>query len=147
MKHNCTVENAPRLADWIQNRGGVAVWRSVNLSNPGASWSTPLLTEDGKPCSKPTWQAGAEPEQVITDPSDIEVTVDREVKRFRVGIRPGSQGLSLKVTDGGSRRIRAAIEKAGEGAYHNFDYDTQEAIIMAPEPESTMSLRDWIEEN
>jgi len=144
MKHRCTIDNAPRFADWIENRGGVAIWRSVNLPNPGASWSTPALTEEGEPYPKPTWQVDTKPDAVITDPRDIEVTVDREVKRFRVGIRR-SNGFSFKVTDGGSRRIRAAVEKAGEGAYHVFDYDTQEAVIMVPA--SSVSLQEWIEEN
>ena len=57
---------------------------------------------------------------------------DIEVKRFRVGVRWGSQGFTLKVTDGGSRRIRREVSKAGDGAYHVFDYMTQEAVIMKP---------------
>lgn len=38
----------------------------------------------------------------------------------------------LKCTDASTRRIRAAVERAGEGAYHVFDYMTQEAVIMRP---------------
>jgi hypothetical protein len=60
------------------------------------------------------------------------VSKDVEVKRFRVGVRAGSQGLSLKVTDGGTRRIRSAVKRAGEGAYYKFDYSTQEAVIFKP---------------
>ena len=55
-----------------------------------------------------------------------------EVKRFHVGVRMGSNGLALKVTDGGSRRIRREVSKAGEGAYYAFDYLTQDAIILRP---------------
>jgi ribosomal protein S6 len=139
-KHHCTIENAPRFWDWIQNRGGIAVWRSINLSNPGASWSTPADRQD-----KPTWEAGSVPERIVTDPDQVLVSVDREVKRFHVAVRPGSQGLTLKVTDGGSRRIRREVEKAGEGAYHVFDYgDHDNAVIMAPE--KTMTLREWFHE-
>jgi hypothetical protein len=57
----------------------------------------------------------------------------KEVKRFRVGIRMGSQGLRVKVTDGGSRRIRREVAKAGAGATYTFDYMTQEAVILVPE--------------
>ena len=57
---------------------------------------------------------------------------DIEVKRFRVGVRWGSQGFMLKVTDGGTRRIWKEVSKAGEGAYYRFDYMTQEAVIMKP---------------
>jgi len=55
-----------------------------------------------------------------------------EVKRFRVGLRMGSQGFLIKVTDGGSRRIRREVSKAGEGAFFVFDYSEQSAVIMKP---------------
>ncbi len=161
-KHSCNIDNAPKFADWITSRGGVAVWKSVDLSNPGASWSSPAMdgcavcgTDKGRltckcggtafvPHPKPTWRADDKPD-IITDPADIEVYQATEVKRFRIGIRRGSQGLSLKVTDAGSRRIRAEVAKAGEGAYHEFDYDTQEAVIM--KTTSLGSLKDWMEKN
>jgi len=140
MRLQCTIENAPRFWDWIRNRGGLAVWRSIDLSNPGASWTTPA-----DHTQRPTWQAAEEPESIITDPDDVEVCVDREVKRFHVAVRP-SDGFCLKVTDGGSRRIRREVEKAGDGAYHVFDYgDYDNAVIMAPD--RTMSLSQWAEEN
>ena len=118
-------------SQWLTNRGGIAVWQSINLSNPGASWTTPAHNDDGSLYAKPNWQAGNEP-RIITDPADIAVSTDRELKRFRVGIRRGTQGYMMKVTDGGSRRIHAEVAKAGEGAYHVFDYSTQEAVIMKP---------------
>ena len=49
--------------------------------------------------------------------------------------------MSLKVTDGGSRRIRREVMKACEGAFYVFDYSSQEAVIMAPA--SNMPLLDW----
>ncbi len=134
-------EDAAKIADWLRTRGGIAIWRSISLSNPGASWTTPANTEDGQPYPKPTWQAANEPERIITDVADVMVSIDKEVKRFHVGVRMGSQGFSLKVTDGGTRRIRRAVAKAGEGAYYQFDYMTQEAVIMAPA--ETMSLAQW----
>lgn len=73
-------------------------------------------------------------DRIITDPDDLEVAIDREVKRFHVAVRMGSQGMCLKVTDGGTRRIRKEVAKAGKGAYHVFDYDDWDnAVIMAPE--------------
>jgi len=140
-EHECNVVNAPKFWDWIVNRGGVARWPSVNLANLGASWSTPAKDTTGAPTTKPTWQVGNTP-TIFTDPAKIGVYVDVEVNRFRVGIRRGSQGYTFKCTDGGSRKIRAAIETAGEGAYHVFDYDTQEAVIMAPKGEP-ISLAEW----
>ena len=71
----------------------------------------------------------------------------KEVKRFHVGVRPGSQGLSLKVTDGGSRRIRAEVAKAErvhkKSAWHVFDYeDHNNAVIMVEG--DRVSLTDWM---
>ncbi|KPK66804.1 MAG: hypothetical protein AMS21_01225 [Gemmatimonas sp. SG8_38_2] len=140
----CSVQNAPKFLEWIRGRGGVAVWRSINLSNPGASWSTPAMT-DGKPTCKPTWQAGSEPERVITDANEIDVVEAREVKRFHVAVRRSDNGLMLKVTDGGSRRIRRECEKAGEGSWYEFDYgDYNNAVIYVPG--DTVTLAKWASE-
>jgi len=144
MSHYCTHENAPKFLEWIRNRGGVAVWRSVNLSNPGASWSTPALDLEGKPYPKPTWEADSKPEAVFTNPADIIVTFDKEVKRFHVAVRMGGQGFMVKVTEASSHKIHKAVEKAGKGAYYRFDYDTQEAVIYVPVREIT--LEQWTQE-
>jgi hypothetical protein len=59
----------------------------------------------------------------------------------------GSQGLSIKVTDGGTRRIRAAVAKAKEqygDAWYEFDYGNYEnAVILAPD--KSISLKNFIE--
>lgn len=141
-KHDCTVENAAKFREWIATRGGILVWQSVNLSNPGMSWSTPAWLEGTQqPYPKPSWQAANEPVRHITSEDDVVVFVPKEVKRFHVAVYRGSQGMQLKVTDGGSRRIRAAVAKAGEGAWHEFDYMTQEAIIF--KPDKIIPLKDW----
>lgn len=125
--------NAAKMAEWLRTRGGLAIWPSVNLSNPSASWTTPANGPDGTPTPKPTWEATDKPERIITDPNDVLVSRDIEVKRFRIGVRVGSQGMSLKVTDGGTRRIRRAVMNAGQGAWYRFDYSTQEAVILKPQ--------------
>lgn len=139
-EHECAAENAPKFLDWIKNRGGVAVWRSVNLSNPGQSWSTPALTTEGQPYAKPTWESDSKPEKVVTDPAKVKVFTSREVKRFHVAVRRGD-GFSFKCTDGSSRKIEREVGKAGDGAYYVFDYDSQEAVIMAPS--SAIPLSEW----
>ena len=144
-RHTCTSENAPKLWRWIKERGGVAVWPSHNLANPGVSWSTPARQEDGTPFPKPSWQAADQPSMVLLDPGEVEVSVDREVRRFRVGIRRGAQGLMVKCTDGATRKIRSAVSKAGDGAYYVFDYGTQHAVIMVPD--KTCSLTEWVKFN
>lgn len=123
-------EHAPKFREWLQTRGGLAVWSSLDLSDPSASWTTPALTPEGSPTAPPSWKAGNKPSRVITDPTEVEVVTAKEVKRFRVAIRRGSNGLVFKLTDASTRRLRAAVEKAGEGAWYEFDYSTQEAVIF-----------------
>ena len=160
-RHSCNVGNAFKLWTWIRERGGVAVWRSVNLADLGASWSTPVRIEcrncngrgefpDHNQCvvcngeklvtaDKPHWSAANEP-VIIADPKEIGVVTDREVKRFRVGIRVSGNGLSLKCTDAASRRIRRELEKAGEGSSYHFE--DGEAVITAPDG-AVISLEAW----
>lgn len=154
-KHTVAPENANLFKDWLANRGGVAVWRSINLSNPGKSWSTPALTLTGDPSSKPTWEAANEPERIITDIDEIVVTVPKEVKRFHVAIKVGGLlGMAYKLTDGATRRVHTAAEKANENlekerksterlheAWYEFDYSTQEAVIFVPD--RTIPLTEW----
>ncbi|MBV6343750.1 hypothetical protein [Candidatus Magnetobacterium casense] len=114
-----STQDAAFVARWFQESGGVYLWHSLNLSDPGKTWITPL---DGK---KPHWSA-SDPWE-ITDPGVIGVTTYTEVKRFHVALRRGSQGLSLKLTDASCERLRKAMAKAGDGAIYEFDYFTQEA--------------------
>jgi hypothetical protein len=126
-QHHIVAENATKVWNWLQTRGGLAIWASVNLSNPGASWTSPRLDADGQPTRKPTWEAGNEPVRVITDPAEVVVDVPTEVRRFRVAVRMGSQGLTLKLTEASTRKVRRAVEQAGEGSWYTFDGD--EAVI------------------
>jgi hypothetical protein len=52
----------------------------------------------------------------------------------------------MRLTAGGSRKVRAAIAKAGLGAYHVFDYELQEAVIMAPTG-AAITLTQWALDN
>jgi len=146
-RHLCTIDDAPKFWDWIRNRGGVALWRSVNLSNPGKSWCTPVLNDKGELIQKPTWESASEPSEIFLSPDEIGVTKDEEVKRFHVAVRvkyfDGPFGIprSLVCTPGGTRRIERAVAKAGNGAWYRFDYETQEAVIMAPV--DIMTLTEW----
>ena len=135
-KHVCMPHDAELLLKWIKTRGGLALWRSVNLSNPGKTWTTPVKAPDGSPMPKQSWEMANEPYRIITDPAEVEVHVPKEVKRFHVGVRMGSQGFTIKVTDGGTRRIRREVAKAKEkygDAWYEFDYVTQDAVIMVPD--------------
>ena len=72
------------------------------------------------------------PSLTITDPAEVVVDVPKEIKRFRVAIKTGAQGLLLKCSDSSSRRIRKECQKAGEESWYEFDYATQEAVIFVP---------------
>jgi len=141
-KHTCTVENAEKFADWIQNRGGIAVWGCLNLADAGKSWSTPVKDSNGEFVKKPHWSATNEPIATHTSTDEIGVESLKEVKRFHVGIRTGTNGFSMKLTDGASRKLRKALEQAGDDSSYHFDYDTQEAVVMVPE--SVQSLSSWL---
>ena len=83
-RHEVTEEHAPKFLEWIAKRGGVAVWPSVDLSDPGVSMSSPALTPEGKPTPKPHWKLAAEPSRVITSASEIDVVTWKEVKHEEV---------------------------------------------------------------
>lgn len=125
-------EHAKPLLEWFATRGGVAIWSSADLSDPSWSSMTPAQDVDGRPTTKPHWKAQPEP-RIITDPAEVDVTTWKEVKRFRVGLRRGSQGLKIKLTDAASKRVWKAVAEAGPGATYEFDYETQEAVILAPD--------------
>jgi hypothetical protein len=144
-KHTVTEENAEKFAEWIQTRGGIAVWNSKDLSDPGYSVSSPVNRETGEPVVQPHWKVGMQPDLIITDPDEIEVVRFEEARRFRVALRRGSQGLKIKLTDAASEKVNKALEKAGEGSSYVFDYMTQEAVIL--KPANNCSLSDWMEAN
>jgi hypothetical protein len=132
------------IREWLENRGGLAVWNCHDLSDPCKMWTTPAKTKDGQPTPKPHWAAG-EVIATITDPASVIVTVPREVKRFHVAVRLGGNDLKVELTDGSSSRVRAATEKAerdtGKEAWHVFDYERQDAIIYVQG--DMVPLKDW----
>jgi hypothetical protein len=132
--------NAPKFIEWLKTRGGLAVWGCLDLGDAGRTWTTPFLQADGSPTPKPHWSASDAPIRHVTDASEVEVCVDVEVKRFRVGLKRGS-GLTVNVTDAATRKIREAVAKAGDGAYYGFDYGTQEAVIL--KPDTVVPLSEW----
>lgn len=151
IKHLVEPHNAGLFNLWIQERGGVAVWKSINLSNPGFSMSSPVLDQDGNPTTKPNWQLETTPSDVYTDPADIGVIQYEEAARFPVRVRVGSNGLSVKLTDSSSRhlerRLRAwrkrVSQEWAEWVTHRFDYEFQEAVILIPV--SVVSLPEYLD--
>jgi hypothetical protein len=150
--HVTSPSNAEVFNTWINERGGVAVWQSIDLSDPGYSVSTPALTPDGTPTPKPHWKVGTIPAVVYTDPSQIGIIEYKEYARFHVAYRRSSNGLSYKLTDASTRNLRrrlsAAEKKVPDASLaawvtYTFDYRSQEAVILVPE--SIVSLPEYLE--
>ncbi len=154
----CDARNAEKIHDWILHRGGVFIWKSINLSNPGGSWSTPATIRRGDcegskaaegspddilPYPKPNWQCGNEPRH-ITSLSDVVVATAKEVKRFHVAIRMA--GLSYKVTVAGTQKIRTEVDKAAKNysrpAWYQFDYGSEKNCVIFVE-DTVMPLMEW----
>ena len=117
-----------RFTLWIKTRKGVQVWRNQDPSNPGAGQMfTPAdRTEEGPP----HW--AFRKAEVIKDLGRFRFIKEmKELKRFRVALRRGAQGLKIKLTDASSRKVRAACDKVKDSRYW-FDYETQEAVIEIP---------------
>jgi hypothetical protein len=138
-------ENATTFWDWLQNRGGILVWSSVDLCDLGWSCSTPAKKPDGSPTTKPHWKAGENP-RLIVDPNEVEVIVPKEVKRFHVATRVGASGTRIKLTDASSNKLRNEVRKAKEkqgNAWYEFDYgDYKNAVIFTSAERCLLSK--WI---
>jgi len=147
-KHIVNSGDALKIFGWIETRGGIALWGSVDLSCPSQTWTCPFLDEIGQPKQKQSWQMADTPYRIITDHAEVEVHVPKEVRRFRVGVQRGS-GFSTTLTDGGTRKVQSAVEKANlqycneePHAFYEFDYDTQEAVIFVPD--QILTLEEYV---
>lgn len=127
-----------RFEAWIKDRGGVQVWNNVNLSDCGAGLLfTPALTDSTTPEQTPKPHWSRERGEVVKDISRFRfLKAFKEVKRIKIAVRVGSQGLSLKLTDASSAKVRKWCEKIAEGnngvqPYYHFECD--ECVLELPE--------------
>lgn len=116
-------DQATKIASWFKSGRGVVRWSSLDLARAGDGVFTPADSE------KPAYHY-ANP--VPLQPEQFRVTTYKEVKRFRIALV--QRGFKIMCSDGASRRIRAACAKF-EGSIYQFDYDTQEAVILVPDGE------------
>lgn len=134
-KHICSPENAKQFANWIENRGGLFIWNSADLSNPGMLWTTPARQENGEPTAKQNWRMEGQPARHITSADDVVVQTAKELKRFHVGTKRGG-GLSYVLTDAATARVKRELTKAretsgGKDVWYEFDYsDEKNCVIM-----------------
>jgi hypothetical protein len=147
-KHSIDPKNAHDIARWFRDRGGIAIWRSAVIGSH-QTFTAPLRDEQGNLKGAEDIRWDTQPVRVITDPAEVNVVKGRELRRFHVATRMGGQGLTIKLTDGGSNKLRKAMEKARQehgDAWYEFDYgDYNNAVIFVPD--GTVSLPEWMEEN
>ncbi len=151
----CDIEDAPKFLGWIEHRGGVLRWSSVNLANPAASWSTPALAEavgDDAPLpyTKPNWQCGNEP-VLVTDPQDIGVYIPELFKAFPVATRISRNGLSTKLTDHSmaklNRQMDECRERHGDAFYRRGVLDIDRPSMGVYFTKMIMPLPRWAAAN
>ena len=151
--HLTTQSNAHRLADWLQNRGGLVIWESHDLGNPGRSVTCPYRDAAGNVKASPGWQY-PKPGRHITDPAEVAVETPREVARLRVRLKQA--GMQLTLTAASSRKLRDTMNQHGEGAWyvfastgssqgstpHGLLNGEDEAIVFVPD--SILPLPEWL---
>ncbi len=153
-KHRTEAEHAPRFAKWFAERGGIAIWKTLDPENAGQTYTTPIKGPNGEPIEslRPHWSAEGKPSRIITDPSEVVVDKAVEFKRFHVGIRKKANGWRLKLNPASARRLNKYKDQAREksnpieaGSFHLFDYEKQDCIVYYIDGE--ISLTEWIERN
>ncbi len=137
-------ENESKARDWLTNRGGIAVWKNVNLSSQslGSETLTPALT-DGVPTNAPSWQVRLS--HIVTNPGEVFIEGKREVARVKV--MRSKYGPPCHPIARGRVGVEKAMEKAGDGAFWKFSYDNSdgfsawiEAVIFVPSDRRALSL-------
>lgn len=126
-----------KFENWIQYRGGVQVWKNQNLSNPNAGdMFTAALTIEGQPTPCPHWSRAAG--ELVKEIGGFRFVKElKEVQRCRIALRMGDSGLTIKLTDASSRRVRAicAEIKARTGEDPTFSWggdDGKDCVFKVP---------------
>jgi hypothetical protein len=122
-KYRVAAENAGKISLWLKERGGIQIWKSRDLADPGASKTTPYLDPAGNVAKSPGWKFGDKPDRHITDEADVEVAFPKLVESFRVKFV--QKGMRITVNAAGSRKIKLRLghwsETTGKEAFYTFD--------------------------
>jgi hypothetical protein len=78
-----TPDNAEKIADWLRNRGGIAIRKSLDLNRALQIIATPVNPSEGEHYYEPVCWADSAPACIITDPADVLI------------LKPESQPLPL----------------------------------------------------
>ena len=128
-------ESASKLAEWLANRGGIAVWVCQDLGSPriGQETFTPAAHLDGSPATSPHWSYGTTPDRIVTDAALVFVRSWAEVARIKVRTKGN------RLSRGENSRLESARLKHGADAAWRLDYNSGsygnlwiEAVIEIP---------------
>lgn len=143
-EHECSEENAAKFLEWIATRDGVTVWKSQDLGDPTASWSTPYRTTTGELTKPPHWKCGPEQTpEVFTDPSKIGVYASAPFAFVPVRLR--QHGLALVLTKASERRLNSVMErcrKAHGSAWYRKGGLSEPSVEVRYTVE-TVALSEW----
>jgi hypothetical protein len=67
-----TADNAAKVWDWLQTRGGIAVWQSELIGDCSSGMTTPRFDKHGAPGTSPHWRCPGPP-LLITDTAEVVV--------------------------------------------------------------------------
>jgi len=129
--------NAERMLDWLANRGGIAIWSSLDLSRAGERVFTPA------DASSPSWHYPSKPDEIVTDRAEVGIYTETLFKAFPVSLRRGGNGLTIKLTDASQRKVDTAMnqckKKHGNAHYQKgvlADKAASIGVFYAGEPEA-----------
>lgn len=106
--------DVPRILNWLQERGGIAVWESKSLSYPGRCYTPANILGSQEPTPSPHWKYGNTPARVITDRTEITVYDEHLFKMFPVSLRRGGNGWVTKLTDSSMRKLNKVMAECEE---------------------------------
>lgn len=151
--HEVTEQNAPKFLDWLQNRGGILVWKSHDLGSANLSVSTPATEKDATtPYGSPGWKYPT-PSRHITSIDDVVVVTTKVVQSFVVKLK--IQGMRVVLTNGSSNRVDKALKRHGDTSSYRFgatgsaEGSTPHALMEGEDiveilvDDSVVPLREW----
>lgn len=100
---------ADKILMWLEERGGVQVWRSQALEDMGQTKMSPVRSPEGVTYGPPHWKFGSTPAYTATSIDDFVVEILSELRRTPT--RPTRIGRYQVVTYEAGDFVTHTIEK------------------------------------
>lgn len=126
--------HAEKLDLWLRTRGGVFVWKNLDLGSPtsGATSCTPATTQEGTPYPSPHWRFGNKPERHLTRHDEVVVSRIETVEQLPAKFT--HQGLSAACRKKADQRCAATRTTFGGDVWWSVS-DDPAAIFIKREAE------------